>query len=40
MIKSNNDIIEALKKLKMGPKIILMASAEIDEKPNQLCCYV
>ena len=24
----------------MGPKIVVMTSCEIDEKPNQLCCYV
>ena len=40
-INSNNDAIEALKKLNtMGPKIVVMTSAEIVEKPNQLCCYV
>ena len=40
-IKSNDDVIEALKKLNaLGPKIVVMTSAEIDEKPNQLCCYV
>ena len=40
-IKCHNDAIEALKKLhSMGPKIVVMTSSEIEDKPNQLCCYV
>lgn len=40
-INTHNDAIEVLKKLNsMGPKIVVITSSEIDEKPNQLCCYV